>query len=63
MLDSKGIIGDFPIYRTFLKIRAEKCEFAVPDKNSARKMWIRRTRQKFGQKSVNSPYLINLNNY
>ena len=32
-IDSKGIKGDFPIYRTFLKIRAEKCEFAAPEKN------------------------------
>ena len=43
MLDSKGIKGDFRIYRTFLKIRAKKCEFAAPEK-------------KFGQNGVNSPH-------
>ena len=76
MLDSKGIIGDFPIYLTFLKIRAEKCEFAVPEKKFGQKSVnspyptkirvkkcecrIRRIRKKFGQKSVNSPHLIKI---
>ena len=52
MLDSKGIKGDFTIYRTFLKIRAKKCEFAVPEKNSGKTVWIRSTRKKIRAKKV-----------